>query len=124
MLAIYSTDRKTTMTDALIDALNDAFPDRPLRIGTRSSPMAKHQASDVRDRIQKRIPGLDAELVPMQTSADLWPGDLAELGGKGNYTKEIDRALMAGQVDIAVHCMKDVPGDVPLPAGLAFGCLP
>ncbi|MFI7701705.1 hypothetical protein [Nonomuraea sp. NPDC049480] len=70
------------MTDALIDALSDAFPDRPLRIGTRSSPMAKHQAGDVRDRIQKRIPGLDVELVPMQTSADLWPGDLAELGGK------------------------------------------
>lgn len=121
MLAVYPTDRKTTLTDALINVLRDRFPDRPLRIGTRSSPMATHQAGDVRDRIQKRVPGLDVELVPMTTKADLWPGDLSELGGKGLYTKEIDRALMDGQVDIAVHCMKDVPGDVPLPAGLAFG---
>ncbi|MGP3917703.1 hydroxymethylbilane synthase [Nonomuraea sp. 10N515B] len=109
------------MTDALIDLISDTFVDRPLRIGTRSSPMALHQANDVRDRIRKRVPGLDVELVPMTTSADLWPGDLAELGGKGNYTKEIDRALMSAQVDIAVHCMKDVPGDVPLPQGTAFG---
>jgi hydroxymethylbilane synthase len=109
------------MTDALIDLLTDTFPDRPLRVGTRSSPMAMHQANDVRDRIRKRVPGMDVELVPMTTSADLWPGDLAELGGKGNYTKEIDRALMTAQVDVAVHCMKDVPGDVPLPDGTAFG---
>ena len=121
MLTVYPTDRKTIMTDALIDALSDSFPDRPLRIGTRGSPMARHQAGDVRDRIRRRVPGLDVELVPMATTADLWPGDLAELGGKDLYTKEIDRALVGGRVDIAVHCMKDVPGDVPLPAGLAFG---
>ncbi|MEV1168080.1 hydroxymethylbilane synthase [Nonomuraea sp. NPDC049784] len=109
------------MSDALIDLLNDAFADRPLRVGTRSSPMALHQANDVRDRIRKRVPDLDVELVPMTTKADLWPGDLAELGGKGLFTKEIDRALMSAQVDITVHCMKDVPGDVPLPEGTAFG---
>jgi hydroxymethylbilane synthase len=109
------------MSDALIDLISDTFADRPLRIGTRSSPMARHQANDVRDRIRKRVPGLEVELVPMTTTADLWPGDLAELGGKGNYTKEIDSALMSARVDIAVHCMKDVPGDVPLPEGTAFG---
>ncbi|WP_214319976.1 hydroxymethylbilane synthase [Nonomuraea sediminis] len=109
------------MSDALIDLISDTFADRPLRIGTRSSPMALYQAGDVRDRIRKRVPGLEVELVPMTTSADLWPGDLAELGGKGNYTKEIERALMTAQVDIAVHCMKDVPGDIPLPDGTAFG---
>ncbi|MEV0230096.1 hydroxymethylbilane synthase [Nonomuraea sp. NPDC050786] len=109
------------MSDALPDLLNEAFADRPLRIGTRSSPMALYQANDVRDRIRKRVPDLDVELVPMTTKADLWPGELAELGGKGLFTKEIDRALMSGQVDIAVHCMKDVPGDVPLPEGTAFG---
>ncbi|MEU7862960.1 hydroxymethylbilane synthase [Nonomuraea sp. NPDC049141] len=109
------------MTDALINLLHDAFRDRPLRVGTRSSPMALYQANDVRDRIHQRVPGLDVELVAMTTSADLWPGDLAELGGKGNFTKEIDRSLTSAQVDIAVHCMKDVPGDVPLPQGTAFG---
>lgn len=109
------------MSGALSDLLSDAFRDRPLKVGTRSSPMALQQANHVADLIRKRIPGLDIELVPMTTTADLWPGDLAELGGKGNYTKEIDRALISAQVDIAVHCMKDVPGDVPLPDGTAFG---
>ncbi|MFI7448836.1 hypothetical protein ACIBQX_15175 [Nonomuraea sp. NPDC049714] len=49
---------------------------RPLRIGTRSSPMAMNQSNGVRDRIRKRVPGRDVELMPMTTSADLWPGDL------------------------------------------------
>jgi hydroxymethylbilane synthase len=57
---------------------------------------------------------------PDRTSCPSWAGDLAALGGKGAFTKEIDRALLMGEIDAAVHCMKDVPGDVPLPAGLVF----
>ncbi|MGI5292663.1 hydroxymethylbilane synthase [Nonomuraea polychroma] len=109
------------MTDALIDVLRSGFAEQPLRIGTRSSPMALHQAGDVRERILKLVPGISVELVPMTTSADVWSGDLSELGGKANFTKEIDRALTSSQVDVAVHCMKDVPGDVPLPKGTVFG---
>jgi hydroxymethylbilane synthase len=46
--------------------------------------------------------------------------DLAALGGKGAFVKTIDRALLLGEIDAAIHCMKDVPGDVPLPPGLVF----
>jgi hydroxymethylbilane synthase len=71
--------------------------------------------------IENAAPGLRMEIMNIETSADLWSGDLSLLGGKGNFTKEIDRALITGGVDIAVHSMKDVPGDVPLPKGTAFG---
>src|SRR5258707_9052735 len=47
-------------------------------------------------------------------------GDLARLGGKGAFTREVDAALLAGEADLAVHCVKDVPADRPLPAGTVF----
>jgi hydroxymethylbilane synthase len=47
-------------------------------------------------------------------------GDLAKLGGKGAFVREIDRSLLQGSVDVAVHCLKDIPGDVPDPQGLSF----
>ncbi|RCG20081.1 hydroxymethylbilane synthase [Sphaerisporangium album] len=109
------------MADALGAVLAERFAGSSLRLGTRTSPMAMHQAERVSALITERAPQVKVELVPIKTSADLWPGDLAELGGKGTFTKEIDRALMGARVDVAVHCMKDVPGDVPLPAGTAFG---
>lgn len=52
-------------------------------------------------------------------------GDLSKLGGKGAFIKEIDRALLDDQADLAVHCLKDIPGDIPVSEGLAFaGYLP
>jgi hydroxymethylbilane synthase len=82
--------------------------------------MAMAQAEHVRDLLHERVENLRVELVGIQTSGDRWQGDLAELGGKGAFVKEIDRHLLLGEVDIAVHCMKDVPGDVPLPEGTVF----
>ncbi|WP_165484766.1 hydroxymethylbilane synthase [Streptomyces kasugaensis] len=99
--------------------MND-FPARQLRIGTRSSPMALAQVAQVSDLLRKIEPGLDIEVVPVTTEADKWQGDLAQLGGKGLFVKEIDTMLQRGQVDMAVHCIKDVPGDVPMPRGLIF----
>jgi hydroxymethylbilane synthase len=97
------------------------FPaDRTLRLGTRSSAMALAQANLVADLLRKEQPDLSVELVPVTTEADLWPGDLAKLGGKGLFVKQIDVMLQRGLVDLAVHCMKDVPGDTPLPEGLDF----
>lgn len=99
----------------------NTFPaDRTLRIGTRSSPMALAQANLVADLLRKEQPGLQVELVPVTTEADRWHGDLSELGGKGLFVKQIDVMLQRGEVDLAVHCVKDVPGDTPLPEGLVF----
>ncbi|MGC9536555.1 hydroxymethylbilane synthase [Streptomyces sp. UG1] len=99
--------------------MND-FPGRTLRIGTRSSPMALAQVEQVSGLLRKVEPALEIEVVPVTTEADKWQGDLAQLGGKGLYVKEIDTMLQRGQVDCAVHCIKDVPGDVPMPRGLIF----
>ncbi|WP_433179051.1 hydroxymethylbilane synthase [Actinoallomurus sp. CA-150999] len=96
------------------------LPDLRIRIGSRTSPMALAQANQVRDLLTGQVDGLEAEIVGIQTSGDRWQGDLAELGGKSAFLKEIDRHLLSGDIDIAVHCMKDVPGDVPLPEGTAF----
>jgi hydroxymethylbilane synthase len=100
--------------------MNDDFPARKLRIGTRSSPMALAQVDHVSALLRKIEPDLDIEVVPITTEADKWQGDLAQLGGKGLYVKEIDTLLQRGQVDMAVHCIKDVPGDQPIPRGLIF----
>ena len=59
-------------------------------------------------------------MVPFTTSGDRWAGPLSALGGKGAFTKEIDQALLDGHCDLGVHCMKDVPGDRPVPAGTVF----
>jgi len=111
----------TTASDALADDLRERFDGTGLRIGSRSTPLARAQTLRVITAIEHLVPGFEMEIVDFQTSADLWQGDLSQLGGKGNFTKEIDRALMAGGIDIAVHSMKDVPGDVPLPKGTEFG---
>ncbi|MGH3896988.1 MAG: hydroxymethylbilane synthase [Pseudonocardiaceae bacterium] len=93
---------------------------RPIRIGTRSSPMALHQAEQVAAALEAQDPAVSTELVKITTSGDQWMGDLAALGGKGAFVREIDRALVDGGVDLAVHCLKDIPGDVPTAEGLTF----
>jgi hydroxymethylbilane synthase len=93
---------------------------RKLRLGARTSPMAVAQAEHVAGLLSSVVPGLDVTISGITTTADQWAGDLAALGGKGAFVKEIDRALLMGEIDAAVHCMKDVPGDVPLPPGVVF----
>lgn len=101
---------------------DDADGSRVLRVGTRSSPMALAQVERVRTELTQIVPDLRLEVVPITTSGDRWHGSLAALGGKGAFTKEVDQALLDGAVDLAVHCMKDVPGDRPVPAGTVFAC--
>jgi hydroxymethylbilane synthase len=91
-----------------------------VRIGTRSSPMALHQAEQVAAALEALDPSLTTELIKVTTSGDQWMGDLAKLGGKGAFVREIDRNLLQGCVDLAVHCLKDIPGDVPVLEGLSF----
>ncbi|MDN3353321.1 hydroxymethylbilane synthase [Actinomadura sp. DC4] len=96
------------------------LPGPRIRIGSRTSPMAVAQAEHVRDLLLKLAEDVDVELVGIETSGDRWQGDLAELGGKGAFLKEIDRQLVTDAIDVAVHCVKDVPGDVPMPEGTTF----
>ncbi|MFI1579740.1 hydroxymethylbilane synthase [Embleya sp. NPDC020630] len=89
-----------------------------LRIGTRSSPMALAQARLVAALLSGQPH--EPTIVPLSTSGDRWGGSLARLGGKGAFVKELDRAQLDGEVDLVVHCLKDIPGDVPLPDGLTI----
>ena len=98
----------------------------PLRIGTRGSPMALIQTARVRDRLIEAHPGLGAagaiEIVTIRTTGDrVQDRRLAEIGGKGLFSKEIEEALLAGAVDLAVHSLKDM--ETWLPDGLEIACV-
>ncbi len=93
-----------------------------LRIATRKSPLALWQAEHVRARLQQLHPGLRVELVTMSTQGDrVLDSPLAKIGGKGLFVKELEQGMLAGQADIAVHSMKDVPAE--LPPGLEIGAI-
>lgn len=84
---------------------------RPIRIGTRGSPLALAQAHLTRDLLEKVLAARGqtrpVELTVIKTTGDkVLNRPLADIGGKGLFTKEIDDALMDGRVDIAVHSMK------------------
>jgi len=95
---------------------------RSLPIGTRGSLMALRQAALVRDRLIAAYPDLAAEIVTIRTTGDrVQDRRLAEIGGKGLFTKEIEEALFAGRVDLAVHSLKDV--ETWIPEGLEIACV-
>ncbi|WP_406399986.1 hydroxymethylbilane synthase [Streptomyces sp. NBC_00879] len=91
-----------------------------IRIVSRDSPMALAQVERVRTELAALHPRIATEVVPVKTTGDKWMGDLAQVEGKGAFTKEVDAALLAGEADLAVHCVKDIPADRPLPAGTTF----
>lgn len=96
----------------------------PIKIGTRASQLALTQAEMVRDALllHHGDAGMRVDIVPMTTTGDRITGKpLADAGGKGLFTKEIEEALLAGEVDLAVHSMKDMPTE--LPPGLAIACM-
>ena len=96
---------------------------KTVRIGSRESLLAVRQAEIIRDQILRLCPEMEVEIVTMKTTGDkILDKSLAKIGGKGLFVKELDRALMDGRIDIAVHSLKDVPmeenPDFPI---LAFG---
>jgi hydroxymethylbilane synthase len=93
-----------------------------LRLGTRKSPLALAQSRQTARALEARHGGIAVELVPVVTAGDVTPGDLAALGGKGLFTEELERGLLDGSLDLAVHSLKDLP--VALPAGLAVAAYP
>jgi hydroxymethylbilane synthase len=93
-----------------------------LRLGTRRSALALAQSGMMARALEERHPGLTVELVPMITTGDVVKGDLAEFGGKGLFTQELESGLLDGSLDLAVHSMKDLP--VSLPGGLVVAAHP
>lgn len=97
-----------------------------LRIGTRASPLAMAQTHQVRDRLAAAHPELAPpgaiEILAMKTTGDIvLDRTLAEVGGKGLFTKELDEAMLDGRIDIAVHSSKDVA--TVLPDGIVLPCI-
>ena len=95
----------------------------PLRIGTRGSPLALWQANHVAGRLRPFAAPRPVELVEIQTAGDRdRSASLVQIGGEGLFTKEIQRALLDGTVDVAVHSLKDLPTVVV--AELALAAVP
>jgi hydroxymethylbilane synthase len=95
-------------------------PTRILRLGSRASKLARAQVECVRVLLERE--GISCQPVYISTSGDrILDRPLAEIGGKGLFTKELEVALLGGEIDLAVHSMKDVPA--PLPPGTTIGAV-
>lgn len=95
-----------------------------IKIGTRGSPLALAQAHETRDRLCEAHdldPALIEVIVISTTGDQIQDRSLAEIGGKGLFTKELEEQLHDGSIDMAVHSMKDMPAE--LPDGLEICCL-
>ena len=103
--------------------LDPPTPEKPFRIGTRGSPLALAQAYETRARLAAALDVSEHafEIVVIKTTGDrVLDRPLKEIGGKGLFTREIEDAMLAGDIDIAVHSMKDMP--VEQPGGLVLSC--
>ncbi len=94
----------------------------PFRIGSRGSKLAVAQAEWVAAELKKKASDLEISFVRITTTGDRDPASPRTLGGKGVFVKEIEEALLAKQIDLAVHSLKDLPQD--LPPGLRLGSFP
>ena len=91
-------------------------------IGTRASKLALWQAEYIAVQIEQYHPSLHVELMKMTTKGDrILDAPLAKIGGKGLFTKELEQAMLAGEIDLAVHSLKDMPTEVP--KGLVIGAV-
>ena len=98
------------------------MPPKQLRIGTRASQLALWQANWVKSELEKRYLGMEVTLTKIKTMGDkILDVPLAQVGGKGLFVKEIEEAMLRGEIDIAVHSMKDVPTEFP--EGLGLHCI-
>ncbi|MRR34377.1 hydroxymethylbilane synthase [bacterium] len=95
---------------------------KSLKIGTRGSQLALWQANWVKSELEKRHPGMDVSLVIIKTIGDkILDVPLAQVGGKGLFVKELEEAMLRGDIHLAVHSMKDVPTEFP--DGLGIHCI-
>lgn len=93
-----------------------------IKVGTRGSKLALTQTNSAVVGLKKAAPEIEAEICVIRTGGDIMQDvSLTQIGGQGVFVKEIEEALLAGQIDLAVHSMKDVPGETP--EGLVFAAI-
>lgn len=93
-----------------------------IRLGTRGSALALTQTGIVRSALEERFPGLSCEVTILKTTGDKFlDAPLSQIGVKGLFTKEIEEALLKGEIDLAVHSLKDLATE--LPEGLKIGAV-
>ena len=85
---------------------------RTLIVGTRGSRLARRQTESVVALLKEHCPDCRLEVRTVHTTGDRRPEPLSEISGEGVFTKELETALMAGEIDIAVHSLKDLPTDI------------
>lgn len=99
---------------------------RSLRVGTRGSLLARRQTAWVMQKIKEIFPDIEIQAEVISTKGDLHSETplpkLPQIGEKGLFTRELEAALISGEIDLAVHSMKDLPTD--LPEGLTIGAVP
>lgn len=101
-----------TMVKEAAAALREQM--KPIRVGSRESRLAVIQSETVAEYLKGRFPGRPVELVTMKTTGDrILDRRLDQIGGKGLFVKELDRALLTGRSDLSVHSLKDMPMEVP-----------
>ncbi|MFN3284855.1 MAG: hydroxymethylbilane synthase [bacterium] len=93
-----------------------------LRVGTRASSLSRRQTDWVLQLLRPLDPRLDFHVVPVRTAGDRSARPIAELGGTGWFTRELERALLEGAVDMVVHSLKDLPTETP--SGLVLAAIP
>lgn len=93
---------------------------KPIRLGTRGSQLAMWQSNWVKSELVKR--GHRVELIQIKTQGDVATGSLAQIGGQGLFTKRLQIALQTGEVDLAVHSLKDLPTEDA--EGLSIAAIP
>ncbi len=93
-----------------------------IKVGTRGSKLALAQTNSAVAALKKAVQEIEAEICVIRTSGDIMQDvSLTQIGGQGVFVKEIEEALLAGRIDLAVHSMKDVPGEIP--EGLVFAAI-
>ena len=110
------------MTASAPGATRPAVPDRPVLIATRGSPLATAQSSTVAAALRARHPALEVRLVVVSTEGDRVTAGPLPSWGRGVFVRDIEAALLEGEVDLAVHSLKDVPPQIP--DGLALLAIP
>ena len=103
-----------TATGRSIETVKGCENMKELIIGSRGSKLALIQAEWVKNKLEESHPGIAVSIKVIKTTGDLiLDRTLEKIGGKGLFVKEIQQALLAGEIDLAVHSMKDVPGTSP-----------